>query len=101
MSLVTEAQLRGLLLVAEADLTPAEFALWDEVRIEPEVWSFTDAAETGLAVWVVARAGSEVIWFDPRSGLFQAALFSASGRIDRSQGPQGSLSRVLSVDDPD
>lgn len=64
MSLITEAQIRGLVLVAEGELSEAQLTLWESLRIEPEVWVHAAGAEHGFGFWVVARSGSDVLWYD-------------------------------------
>lgn len=97
MSLVTEAQLRGVLLLAEAGLNEAQTALWESVRIEPEIWTGPTGQDDGFGVWVIARSGHEVIWLDAPSGKFRSGYFQQAGAISSPSCDLGELSEVLGV----
>jgi hypothetical protein len=72
MSLVTEAQIRGMVLVAEGQLDAEQAELWADIRIEPEVWSPADGAEHGVGFWVIARHEGDLIWYDSLAEEFRA-----------------------------
>ena len=72
MALITEAQIRGLVLVAEGTLEPDQFALWNTIRIEPEVRFDEDAQIHGIGFWVIARDGVNIIWYDSLAEQFCA-----------------------------
>lgn len=97
MSLVTEAQLRGVILLAEAGLDEAQMELWETVRIEPEIWTGPAGQGDGFGVWVIARSGHEVIWLDAPSGKFCSGYFRQAGAISSPSSDLGELSDVLGV----
>lgn len=97
MSLVTEAQLRGILLLAEAGMNVEQRAFWDSVRIEPEVWTGPGGQDEGFGIWVLARSGQEVIWLDAETGKFVAGHFTTPGIITSPSCEPDELPVVLGV----
>ncbi len=88
MSLITEAQIRGLVLVAEGELSDAQLALWESLRIEPEVWVREAGAEHGFGFWVIARNGGDVLWYDSMHEGFCYGPALADGVLpDPEMGP--------------
>lgn len=98
MSLITEAQIRGLVLVAEGDLSEAQLALWESLRIEPEVWVRAVGAEHGFGFWVVARSGSDVLWYDSMSEGFCYGQASEDGILPEPEMGPLPLSKLVQSD---
>ena len=98
MSLITEAQIRGLVLVAEGDLSEAQLALWESLRIEPEVWVREAGAEHGFGFWVVARNGSDVLWYDSMSEGFCYGQASEDGILPEPEMGPLPLSKLVQSD---
>ena len=88
MSLITEAQIRGLVLVAEGGLSDRQLAVWDVLKIEPEVWVPEPGAEHGFGFWVVARSDGDVLWYDSMNEGFCYGKALAEGILpDPEMGP--------------
>ena len=97
MSLVTEAQLRGVLLLAESGLNEDQLELWKSLQTEPEIWTGPEGQDGGFGVWVVARSGQEVIWLDAATGKFRSGYFQQVGAISSPSCDLGELAEVLGV----
>jgi hypothetical protein len=95
MSLITEAQIRGLLLVAEGELSPAELERWARLRIEPESWVPPDGDDFGFGFWVVARQGNQVVWYNHLTEGFQLGKFTKTRKIDAAGGAPSRLAEVM------
>ena len=96
VSLVTEAQMRGLLLFEEAGLSADQMALWESVRIEPEVWKAPQDADYGFGFWVVAVKDRQALWFDSLSNLFKLGTFEGRGQIAHDQDRRGTFAEAVS-----
>lgn len=95
MSLITEAQIRGLILTAEGGLDEAQLALWSKIRIEPEVWSPQEGAEHGFGFWVIARHEGDVIWYDSMAEEFRAGTTFGERLIPEAVASAPDLSGLL------
>lgn len=88
MSLITEAQIRGLVLVAEGRLSDLQLRVWNDLTIEPEVWSAAGGAAHGFGFWVVARSGPDIVWYDSMHEGFCYGIASRDGVLpDIALGP--------------
>jgi hypothetical protein len=95
MSLITEAQIRGLLLVAEGDLSPDELARWEPFRIDPESWALPEGSDFGFGFWAVACHRNHVVWYNHLAEGFQLGSFTATGKIDAATCVPSLLGEVL------
>jgi hypothetical protein len=95
MSLVTEAQIRGLLLVAEGDLSPEALRLWEALRIDPECWTPPDGSDFGFGFWAVAKRDNQVVWYNHLVEGFQRGSFTKSGKIDAARCSPSGLGEIL------
>jgi hypothetical protein len=95
VSLVTEAQMRGILLLAEAELDGEQMALWEAIRIEPEVWTAPEGADYGFGYWAVGLTRGQVLWFNSHADGFHLVGFSAHGQLPQRDGEVATLADVL------
>jgi hypothetical protein len=97
MSLVTEAQMRGVLLLAEAELDVEMMALWEAIRIEPEVWTAPEGADYGFGYWAVGLFRGQVVWFNSHADGFHRAAFATPGQLPQREDEAVSLAAILSA----
>lgn len=95
MSLITEAQIRGLVLTAEGGLDEAQQALWETIRIEPEVWSPAEGAEHGFGFWVIARHEGDLIWYDSLLEEFRAGTTFGEKTLPEAVASASTLAELL------
>ncbi|MDF1769655.1 hypothetical protein [Maricaulis sp.] len=95
MSLVTAAQLRGLLIVAEGTLSAAKWQFWEGVMIEPETWRAPAGTGFDFAVWVVAVQGHHAVWFNSVANCFELSPFSRPGQLEAPSRARGELANLV------
>lgn len=95
MSLVTEAQMRGILLVEEAGLDETQMAVWEQFRIELEVWKAPQDGDFGFGFWAVALSGDQVMWFNSLANAFVVAPFGQHGHIPPGEHVRRSMGDCL------
>ncbi|MFY0636933.1 hypothetical protein [Maricaulis maris] len=95
MSLVTAAQLRGLLIVAEGALSEAQWRFWEGVMIEPETWRAPVETGFDFAVWVVAVQGDRAVWFNSVANCFELSRFARPGQLDAPGLGRGELTALV------
>lgn len=95
MSLVTAAQLRGILIVAEGTLSEAQWAFWESVMIEPETWRAPVETGFDFAVWVVAVQGQHAVWFNSVANCFEFSPFARPGQLDAPSLAKGELTELV------
>lgn len=95
MSLITEAQIRGIVLVAEGGLSEPQLRIWDALKIEPEVWNAADGAPHGFGFWVVARNGMDIVWYDSMHEGFCYGVSSRDGVLPAAELGPGPLSSLV------
>jgi len=95
MSLVTAAQLRGILIVAEGSLSEAQWQFWEGVMIEPETWRAPVETGFDFAVWVVAVQGDQAVWFNSVANCFELSPFSRPGQLEAPSRARGELTVLV------
>ncbi|WP_417486529.1 hypothetical protein [Maricaulis sp.] len=95
MSLVTAAQLRGLLIMAEGRLSDAQWRFWEGVMIEPETWRAPVETGFDFAVWVVAVQGNHAVWFNSVANCFELSPFSRPGQLEAPSRARGELTDLV------
>ncbi len=95
MSLVTAAQMRGLLIVAEGNLSEADWKRWEDLMIEPEVWNPPADADYGFGYWVVGIKDDRAIWYNSVADCFQCNRFSQPGQLDAPSRERGDLAVLI------
>ncbi len=97
MSLVTAAQLRGVLIVAEGALSGAQWQFWESVMIEPETWRAPVETGFDFAVWVAAVQGDHAVWFNSAANCFELSPFSRPGQLEAPSLGRGELTALIDL----
>ena len=80
---VTLAEMKRIIEEELCQCTPEDFALFDKIRIEPEKIPF-DRGSFVEEVFVVARQGEKLVFFDDIEDGFEVATTDDDGVIRRA-----------------
>jgi len=74
-------EIKDLLLRVEVELPQEIKEIWDDIKIEPEMWSQVSQIEKN-GFWVVGQIEKEVIWYNHLISGFNISKFRKEGQIE-------------------
>ncbi len=74
---ISKDELLKLITSSEAKLEKDITDVWENIKVEPEIWKLEDNE-----FWIVAIMDAEVIWYNHKSKGFNVSAFKNSGIID-------------------
>lgn len=69
--------------------------LWDNIKIEPELWKLNDLTKELKSFWVVAIINNEIIWFNEIEKGFNISEFKEYGTIETYYNDEFTLENLL------
>ncbi|MHA6289317.1 hypothetical protein [Maricaulis sp. CAU 1757] len=82
MSLLTRAQLSGVLLVEEGRMSDAQLAAWESWRCEPDVSAPPGGADPDFGLWIIGRKGAAVLGYSARTARFFQGASRHAGQVE-------------------
>src|ERR1700704_654646 len=79
---ISAAALKARIAQVYKRMNPAQRALWEAIRIEPQKWQQHPYGDPGGGFWVVAIVGRTVIWFNDVEDGFNRSRYLEYGEID-------------------
>lgn len=79
---ITEERLWDKVNASESRMSPPQMRMWEMIRIPPQKWAQEPYGSEGGGFWVVAIAGTHVIWYNDIEDGFNISAYSEFGTID-------------------